>query len=387
MKILTTAAHEVSKQAFQKGASCGRLLSLSQGVYVDADEYSSLDISEQYRVRAQAFLAIHPKLTAWGITAAALEGAPILQGAPLQFSGEKSAARSRQRGCLFHKPLPDVPQIANRTAQLLFECAISSPLPDTLLAANYFLRSYAKESPGDLSATRVIDEKTVEALIRLPLSETRTKAALKDKVKVRKNKGQPLLSSDRFLVDYLELRKTDIAATNAELLLYDYVQLCGEYRAVRGVRQALKAGLYFSDQMESPAEALLIARCVELGFSIPYLQVSILHPEDGRFLGRVDGLWPSRNIRKELCYSDTKFGRVLSSKTRGDNESIIIEFDGRLKYDASYSETLEKERQRQNAIGNLGFRFVRVSWSDLMQPKRLRDILESANVPKQRPDF
>ena len=65
-------------------------------------------------------------------------------------------------------------------------------------------------------------------------------------------------------------------------------------------------------------------------------------------------------------------------------DTIVIDFDGKLKYRQDYAEILERERQRQNAIGNLGFRFVRIGWDDLMRPERLRSILEAARVPRCR---
>ena len=119
----------------------------------------------------------------------------------------------------------------------------------------------------------------------------------------------------------------------------------------------MKAGLYFTDQVESPAESLLIARCAELGFEIPYLQVNILDPSNGRHLGRVDGLWSSEAVQKSLYRSDSRFGRFLQCRRLGDNGSIVIEFDGREKlelrvtleaYDVSGQEIRDFLRTRGN---------------------------------------
>jgi hypothetical protein len=175
----------------------------------------------------------------------------------------------------------------------------------------------------------------------------------------------------------------EYASAEAELLGSDYAQLCRAYGDRRAVRRALQAGMYFSDQLESPAEALLVARCVELGFCTPYLQVNIVNPANGLLLGRVDGLWPSAAVLRGLRFYDSKHGRQLYSRQLGDTGSIVIEFDGRLKYAADYATSLEQERQRQNSIGNLGYRFVRITWSDLMRPKQLRAILIAAGVPRQ----
>ena len=192
------------------------------------------------------------------------------------------------------------------------------------------------------------------------------------------------MEEPEFLANYSAARVTGFVSPEAELLWLAFAQLCFANGRKRGVRSALQAGLYFTDQVESPAESLLIARCAELGFEIPYLQVNILDPVNGRHLGRVDGLWPSEAVQKSLYRSDSRFGRFLQCRRLGDNGSIVIEFDGKLKYRQDYAEVLERERQRQNAIGNLGFRFVRIGWDDLMRPERLRSILEAARVPRCR---
>lgn len=104
----------------------------------------------------------------------------------------------------------------------------------------------------------------------------------------------------------------------------------------------------------------------------------------GGILVASTGFGPSEAVQKSLYRSDSRFGRFLQCRRLGDNGSIVIEFDGKLKYRQDYAEVLERERQRQNAIGNLGFRFVRIGWDDLMRPERLRSILEAARVPRCR---
>ena len=187
-----------------------------------------------------------------------------------------------------------------------------------------------------------------------------------------------------FLETYSSARFTDFSSPDAELLWWDFAQLCVAHGNRRAIRRALSAGQCFTDKADSPAESILIARCAVLGFQIPLLQVNIFDPASRKHLGRVDGLWPSKKVLKGLRQSDSRFGRSLYSKQVGDNDSIVVEFDGRIKYGQDYSEALEKERLRQNAIGNLGFRFIRISWDDLMQPDRLHSILAAAKVPKLR---
>jgi len=378
--IITLANTSLCKQTLKQQADRQQIIRLFRGAYINANEYAELDIAGKYRARAEAFLLTHPKLRAWGITAAALEGAPVLQAAPLHFAGAHGSARSRQKGCVFHEVLPSVPAVNNRTAEILFECATTSPLPDALLAANFLFRSLSDKADGSLMASRDVDGQSSEALIRLPLNSQTAR------IKVRNAPDVGMLDTRKpnFLETYSSARNTEFSSPDAELLWFDFAQLCVAHSNRRAVRKALLAGLYFTDKADSAAESLLLARCVELGFQPPLLQVDIFDPASAKHLGRVDGLWPSSKVLKGLRQGDGKYGRFLYSKQYGDNSSVVVEFDGRTKYGDNYSEALEQERLRQNAIGNLGFRFIRISWNDLMQPDSLRLILAAAKIPKPR---
>ena len=378
--IITPSSTGMSLQALKQQADKQKIVRLFHGAYIDAKEYSALDIAGRYRARARAFLATHPKLEAWGITAAALEGAPVLSGALLHFSGSRNNARSTQKGCVFHETLPAAPTVNNRIAQMLFECAISSPLPDALMAANYLLKSLTDNATGGLIASRDVDEKTSEAVIWSQLDSKNERVRERSTVDASKLD----VNKPDFLESYSATRITDFSSPEAELVWFDFAQLCVAYRTRRAISKALRVGSYFTDQIDSPAESLLIARCAELGFAVPYLQVNIIDPVSGRHLGRVDGLWPSKKVLKGLYLKDSDAGRFLFSKQQADGESIVIEFDGRQKYEYDYVDALEEERLRQNSIGNLGYRFLRIGWSDLIQPENLRSILASAKVPRSK---
>jgi hypothetical protein len=378
--IITAQKSGLSRQAIQKQRGRRKLVRLFCGAYINAKAYGALDLSGQYRVRAEAFLDTHPNLRAWGITAAALEGAPVLSGAPLHFAGSLSHAKSRQKGCSFHAELQESSALENKAAQTLFECALSSPLPDALLAANHLLRNHCVKPKGELSASRDLDDKTTEAFVRLPLSPVGAKLRVPHGAKLSE-----LNTGDRdFLESYSALRTTRFSSPAAELMWLGFAQLCMVNGDRRGIRKAMCAGLFFTDQAESPAESLLVARCVELGFAVPCLQVNILDPESGKHLGRVDGLWPSSTVQRGLYQEDGKFGRYVFCKQRGDFETVVIEFDGRLKYQDNYAETLERERERQNLINNLGFRFVRINWDNLIRPEGLRLLFAAAGIPRAR---
>ena len=378
--IITISNASTCRQALKKQADTQQIIRLFRGAYIDANEYAGLDIAGKYRARAKAFLLTHPKLRPWGITAAALEGAPVLSAAPLHFSGTHSNAKSKQRGCAFHKELPSVPTVNNRTAEILFECASTSPLPDALLAANFLFHNLSDKATGSLFADRDVDEQTSETLIRFPLNSHT------ERVSIRNTRDVGMLDTRKanFLEIYSLARNMEFSSPDAELLWFDFAQLCVAYGNRRAIRRVLTAGTYFTDKADSPAESILIARCAELGFKTPLSQVNIFDPVSGKHLGRVDGLWPSKKVLGGLRQGDSKFGRFVNCKQYGDNDSLVVEFDGRIKYGQNYSEALEKERLRQNAIGNLGFRFIRINWDDLMQPDRLRAIFTAAKVPKLR---
>ena len=175
--IITHSNSSMSRQALRQQAEKHRLVRLFRGAYMDAQEYAALDISGRYRARAQA------KLRAWGITAAALEGAPVLGGAPLHFGGARSHAKSKQDGCAFHEASLETP--SNPVAQTLFECASTSPLPDALLAANYLLRRSSAKAQGGLVACRDIDESTTEALVWEPATSGSGEASSRSAFDIR----------------------------------------------------------------------------------------------------------------------------------------------------------------------------------------------------------
>ena len=376
-EIITIFNTSLSRQALRKQVKGGKLIRLFRGAYVEASSYEGLDLAGKYRVRAKAFLAIHPKVKAWGVTAAALDGGPVLSTASLHFSARPEYMKSKADGCHFHLELPPTPVINNHVAQMLFECALTSPLPDTLMAAHFILHRHSTAARKSMVASREIDGKTTEALVWQPLYGEDHKVSAPSEPSLRKLNAKNI----DFLDTYTAARKTPFSSPAAELFWFDYAQLCVAHNAKRAISKAVRAGLYFTDLPESPAESLFVARCVELGFAVPYLQANIIDPASGQLLGRVDGLWPSNAVRRNMYQSDSKYGRYFFSKQHGDQESIIVEFDGQLKYTDDYVAALDRERKRQNAISNLGYRFVRISWEDLMQVKRLHSILTQARVP------
>jgi hypothetical protein len=199
-------------------------------------------------------------------------------------------------------------------------------------------------------AQRDVNGDITEAFIREPLGPKGFRVREGDS----ERRSKLDVGSPGFLASYSTARASKFASPEAELLWVDFAQLCAAHGAKRAIPEALRAGLYCSDQVESPAESLLVARCVELGFKAPDLQVTILGLESGRALGRADGLWASPEAMRGMCQRDGKLGRLLYCRKRGDNDSLVIELNGRLKYQGE------------------------------MQPSRLRSMLKAANVPLAR---
>ena len=70
-------------------------------------------------------------------------------------------------------------------------------------------------------------------------------------------------------------------------------------------------------------------------------------------------------------------GDFLVSGTR-----VLVEFDGRLKY--SDRDSLFAEKQREDRIRSLGFEVVRITWSDLRDPARVRRLVDAAIARSRR---
>lgn len=54
----------------------------------------------------------------------------------------------------------------------------------------------------------------------------------------------------------------------------------------------------------------------------------------------------------------------------------MVEFDGKVKY--SDRDVLFAEKQREDRIRSLGYEVVRLTWSDLSRPERVRALLQAA---------
>lgn len=117
----------------------------------------------------------------------------------------------------------------------------------------------------------------------------------------------------------------------------------------RGVAAARLVAQLADPRIESPGESRLRWLLRALGFPDPVPQGRIVD-RSGRFVARVDflfaGAW------------------------------VVVEFDGRIKYDER--DDLWQEKLREDRIRQLGYEVVRLTWRDLENPGRVRALLTQA---------
>ncbi|MEV6773159.1 hypothetical protein AB0N05_31445 [Nocardia sp. NPDC051030] len=130
-----------------------------------------------------------------------------------------------------------------------------------------------------------------------------------------------------------------------------------------GVQRARAVLPFLDGRSESPGESWTRVLLHQLGLPSPHPQAE-LWTDTGNWIARVDLLLP------EL--------------------GIVIEFDGAIKYqsDLRNGRPLEQvildEKKREDRIRALGWLVVRITWSDLHSPDRLRTRLASAATTAAR---
>lgn len=144
-----------------------------------------------------------------------------------------------------------------------------------------------------------------------------------------------------------------------EALTREQLQESTAHLHTRARRHRWDQALAFADPAaESPGESAARAVMHELGFEPPELQREYVLPGGRR--ARVDFAW----------------------------EGVVCEFDGMVKYQRSQelsglspAEALAAEKHREDGLRALGLRVVRILWSDILRPERLRQKLIRAGVP------
>lgn len=118
-----------------------------------------------------------------------------------------------------------------------------------------------------------------------------------------------------------------------------------------GIGTAIRAVQFGDGRAESVGESRLRVLLADLGLPTPVLQAEI-RDGDGNLVGRVDFLLAEW--------------------------SVIVEFDGALKYAGKSAWPLVEEKRREDRLRDLGYEVVRASWLDLTRPADLTRRIRAA---------
>jgi hypothetical protein len=125
-------------------------------------------------------------------------------------------------------------------------------------------------------------------------------------------------------------------------------------RLGRGRRGAARVVALADGRSESPGESWTRLVMAEVGLPTPELQ-ALIADETGTVVARVDFLFR--------------------------RERVVVEFDGAVKYGEDGAKgqlALVAEKRREDAIRRLGYVVVRLTWTDLRGPERVRALIRAA---------
>jgi len=120
----------------------------------------------------------------------------------------------------------------------------------------------------------------------------------------------------------------------------------------RGIRQARRVIGFLDGRSESAGESVSRVRMADDGLPKPELQTEVFGPDE-RLLARLDFCW--------------------------EEQQTIGEFDGKIKYGRllkpgqRIEDVIFAEKQREDALRDLGWQVVRWLWADLYRPGVIRD--------------
>lgn len=174
--------------------------------------------------------------------------------------------------------------------------------------------------------------------------------------------GIPVTSADRTVADLLRILPFEAGVCVGDAALHSGSATVGGVTAAlersggRGMVNARRTLSFCDARSESVGESrtrVLIHRCTA---EVPRLQVK-LYSETGKFLGRVDFLFPV---------------------------GVILEFDGDVKYTKylkpghTPADAVIAEKLREDEIRSYGWVFVRCRWSELAHPEQFSAKLQRA---------
>lgn len=127
----------------------------------------------------------------------------------------------------------------------------------------------------------------------------------------------------------------------------DAAVAAGGYGA--GIHHVRKVAELADGRIESPGESRLRWLIQVIGFPALTPQ-AVIADDHGVVIARVDFLFAEAGV--------------------------VVEFDGRVKY--SDGDSIWAEKRREDAIRDLGYEVVRITWADLAHPERVRALLRQA---------
>ena len=158
----------------------------------------------------------------------------------------------------------------------------------------------------------------------------------------------------------LPLEQSVAAGDNALRRGLDGTELSAVLRGCRGwpgVARALLMSRLLDGRSESAGESVSRVRMHQAGLPAPVPQYTV-HDEGGRFVGRADFGWEQQRVLGEFD-GRTKYGRLLRPGQPAE-------------------EVVYREKLREDALRDLGWRVVRWTWADLYPGDALVDRLRRA---------
>lgn len=177
--------------------------------------------------------------------------------------------------------------------------------------------------------------------------------------------GCPVTSLARTVVDLARSLPAEQAVAAGDAALRSglpataVAEVLGACRGWPGVGPARRVVALLDGRSESAGESASRVRMHEAGLPAPVLQLAVVD-ERGRFIGRADFGWPE--------------------------QGVLGEFDGRLKYGRlvppgqSVEEVVYREKLREDAFRDLGWRVARWTWPDLYPGRVLVQRLRRAGL-------
>ena len=176
--------------------------------------------------------------------------------------------------------------------------------------------------------------------------------------------GLRVTSLARTLVDIARTHAFEIAVVAGDHALHtspaiidEVVEVLGRARRLRGAGAARRALLFADGRSESPGESRTRVAFHHIGLEPPDLQCDIFDARS-TFVARTD------------------LGYLAAG--------VLIEFDGMVKYgdllrgNRTAQEVLAREKHREDALRELGWLVVRVTWADLAESAQLARRLPEA---------